>query len=130
MTLKKKGFLFFLNPNPFQINLTFISNKFKKKKQFKNSSNWLRKFRSTHQRCSIKKVFIKISQNYRKTPVPEACKFIKNETLAQVFSLEFCEIFKKFLTRLLLEVIVICRSSLLYMMYFHSNYIRRKGRFY
>lgn len=26
--------------------------------------------------------------------VPEACNFIKNEVLIQVFSLEFCEIFK------------------------------------
>ena len=27
---------------------------------------------------------------------PQACKFIKNETLAQVFSCEFCEILKNF----------------------------------
>ena len=26
--------------------------------------------------------------------MPEACSFIKNETQAQVFSCEFCEIFK------------------------------------
>ena len=26
--------------------------------------------------------------------LPEACNFIKKETLAQVFSYEFCEIFK------------------------------------
>ena len=26
--------------------------------------------------------------------MPEACNFIKNETLAQVFSCEFCEIYK------------------------------------
>ena len=26
---------------------------------------------------------------------PEACKFVKNETVAQVFFCEFCEIFKK-----------------------------------
>ena len=42
-------------------------------------------------RCSLK--FRKI---HRKTSVPEsaaeACKFIKKETLAQVFSWEFCEI--------------------------------------
>ena len=31
--------------------------------------------------CSVKKL-------------PEACNFIKKETLAQVFSCEFCEIFK------------------------------------
>ena len=38
------------------------------------------------QRCSVKKVF-------RKTlmPEPEACNFIKKETLAQAFSCEFCE---------------------------------------
>ena len=29
-------------------------------------------------------------QNFR----PEACNFIKNETLTQVFSCEFCEVFK------------------------------------
>ena len=33
---------------------------------------------------------------HRKTPVPEpqACNFIKKETLAQAFSCEFCEISK------------------------------------
>ena len=36
------------------------------------------------QRCSVKKVF------YRS----ESCNFIKNETMAQVFSCEFCEISK------------------------------------
>ena len=42
------------------------------------------------QRCSVKKVFLKISQNS-----PEnTCKFIKKEALTQVFSGEFCEIFK------------------------------------
>ena len=56
-------------------------------------------------RCSVKKVFLKISQNSQENTcvsVPfslklqaEACNFIKKETLAQVFSCEFCEIFKK-----------------------------------
>ena len=47
------------------------------------------------ERCSQK--FHKI---HRKTPVPQslfkpqACKFIKKETLAQVFSCDFCEVFK------------------------------------
>ena len=51
-----------------------------------------------------KTMFLKISQNFQETPVPEslfykgfrpqACNFIKRETLAQVFSCEFCEIFK------------------------------------
>ena len=55
-------------------------------------------------RSFVKKVFLKISQNTQKTPVSEsssliklqaqACNFIKKETQAQVFSCEFCEIFK------------------------------------
>ena len=40
-------------------------------------------------RCSQK--FYKI---HMKTPVPKACNFIKKQTLAQVFSREFCEISK------------------------------------
>ena len=36
------------------------------------------------QRCSVKKGFLEISEN------SQACNFIKNETLAQVFSCEFC----------------------------------------
>ena len=49
------------------------------------------------QKCSVKKVF----KIHRKTPgpKPKACNFIKRETLAQVFSCEFCEISKNaFLT--------------------------------
>ena len=42
-------------------------------------------------RCSVKKVFLEISQN---SQLPKACNFIKKGTLAQVFSCEFCEIFK------------------------------------
>ena len=48
----------------------------------------LRRFDHTQKQtpqCSVKKVFIKIS---------EACHFIKKEALVQVFSSEFCEIFK------------------------------------
>ena len=41
-------------------------------------------YRSSHCRCSVKKVFLEISQ--------KACNFIKKETLAQVLSCEFCEI--------------------------------------
>ena len=54
------------------------------------------------QRCSVKKVFLKFLQNSRentcagvsflKSYRPEACNFFKKETLAQVFSGEFCEI--------------------------------------
>ena len=55
-------------------------------------------------RCSVKKVFLKISQNSQENTrarvsfliklQAEACNLIKKETLAQVFSCEFCEIFK------------------------------------
>ena len=57
-------------------------------------------------KCSVRKVFLKISQNSQESAcvrVPfsiklqaltQACNFIKKETLAQVFFYEFCEIFK------------------------------------
>ena len=35
--------------------------------------------------------------NKNSQETPEACNFIKKETLAQVFSFEFCKIFKNFL---------------------------------
>ena len=44
--------------------------------------------RSSHQRCSVKKVFckfLKISGNF----IKKACNFIKIKTLTQVFSYEF-----------------------------------------
>ena len=48
------------------------------------------------QTYSLKKVFLEIHEIHRKTPAPEpnACNFIKKGTLAQVFSLRFCEISK------------------------------------
>ena len=42
-------------------------------------------------RCSIKIVFLEIAQNSQENTC--ACNFIKKETLAQVFSCEFCEVF-------------------------------------
>ena len=59
-----------------------------------------------HQRCSIKKVFLEISKNSQENAcarvsiliklqaLASACNFIKIETLAQVFSCEFCKISK------------------------------------
>ena len=60
--------------------------------------------RSSPRRCSVKKGVLKnFAKIHRKAPVPEslfykvaglkpkACSFIKKETLAQVFSCEFCE---------------------------------------
>ena len=48
--------------------------------------------RRSHQRCSVKKVFLKNSLNLQENT--QACNFVKKETLTQVLSCEFCEIFK------------------------------------
>ena len=44
------------------------------------------RFRSSHERCFVKKVYLEILQTSQETPVPEA--------LSQVFSSEFCAISK------------------------------------
>ena len=60
-------------------------------------------FRSSHRRCSLKKVFLEISQNSQENTyarvsflinLPYPCNFIKKGTLTQVFSCEFYEISK------------------------------------
>ena len=65
---------------------------------------FLMKYRSSHRKCSIKKVFLEISQNSQENTCARVsflmkfqasgCNFIKRETLAQAFSCEFCQIFK------------------------------------
>ena len=55
----------------------------------------------------LKKVFLEISQNSQENTCKarhEACNFIKKETLAQVFSCEFCKISKNTFGRLLLNI--------------------------
>ena len=52
------------------------------------------KDRSSHQRCSIKKLFLKIFRNIRREAGLQACNFIKNTLPTHVFSCEYCEIFK------------------------------------
>ena len=64
-------------------------------------------FRSSHQRCSVKKVFLEISENSQKNNCARDAFLIKlqilllrpatlfkKESLAQVFFCEFCEISK------------------------------------
>ena len=60
-------------------------------------------FRSSHQRCSVRKVILRnfakfagkhLCQSLFLTKLLAACNFITKETLAQVFSCEFCEISK------------------------------------
>ena len=50
--------------------------------------------RSSHQMCSIKKMFLEISQNSQENTCARVCSFIKKETLAQMFSCDFSEISK------------------------------------
>ena len=67
------------------------------------TTTWL--YRSTHQRCSVKKGALgKFSKIHRKRICArasfliklqsEVCNFVKKETLTQVFPCEFCEISK------------------------------------
>ena len=51
-------------------------------------------YRSSHQRCSIKKGVLRNFARFTGEHRPEACNFIQKETLAQVFSCEFSEISK------------------------------------
>ena len=46
------------------------------------------------QRCSIKKAFLENSQNSQENTCARVYSFTKKETLAQVFSCEFCKISK------------------------------------
>ena len=49
-------------------------------------------FQNSLNRCSVKKVFLEISQNSQENICARASFLIKTDTLAQVFSCEFCEI--------------------------------------
>ena len=75
----------------------------------KETKVWLIKIkaaikRSSQRRCSVKKVFLQMSQNSQEKTSGRvsfliklqalSCIFIKKETLAQVLSCEFCEISK------------------------------------
>ena len=49
------------------------------------------------QTYSVKKVFLEISQNLQENTFARVCftvNFIEKETLAQIFSYEFCKLFK------------------------------------
>ena len=58
--------------------------------------------RNSHHRCSVKKIFLENSQNSQENTCArvsfliklQACHFIRKQTLAQVFSCEFCEFSK------------------------------------
>ena len=69
-----------------------------------NSFQPISKFRSSHRRCYLKKVFLKIFAKFTRKHrwqslffdevAGGSCNFIKKETLSQVVSCEFCKIFK------------------------------------
>ena len=68
----------------------------------RSAGSWSQILEAIVQRCSVKKVFLKIPQNSQENTCVRvsfliklhACNFIKKEILAQVFSCEFCEISK------------------------------------
>ena len=76
--------------------------------------------RSIHRRCSVRKDVLEISQDSQENTCARASfliklqasgsNFIKKETLAQVFSCEFCEIFKNafFIEHLRVTATVFC----------------------
>ena len=57
---------------------------------------WSDRFRTSHQKCPVKKGVITNFAKFieKRLQRLKSCNFIKNETLVQVFSCEFCEIFK------------------------------------
>ena len=75
---------------------------------FSYLSNWNHEIhlcRSSHRRCSTKKVFLLISQNLQETPVPKSLFYLY--CMPEVFSFDFCEIFlRNTFGRLLLFFIV------------------------
>ena len=84
--------------------LTFFFRKYEPGRSYFESSSTTRStYRSSHQRCSIKKLFLKFSQNSQGNTCArvsfliklqvEPCNFVKKETLTQAFSCEFCEIY-------------------------------------
>ena len=67
---------------------------FRKKYIAAQQANRCSKFRSSHQKCPLRKG---VPRNFTKFTgkhlcQSQACNFVKKETLAQVFSCEFCEI--------------------------------------
>ena len=56
--------------------------------------SFIANIRSSHQRCSVKKLVLNISQ-YSQENICVGVSFYLKETLIQVFSCEYCVIFKK-----------------------------------
>ena len=72
----------------------FSSTKSSQKKTIKNVNYLFRSSEAVAQICSVKKVFLNISQNSKENTCARVSFLIKSQakTLAQVFACEFCEI--------------------------------------
>ena len=92
--------------------------------------------RSSHLRCSAKKVFLKVSQNSQENFCArvsfliklqaEACNFVIKETLAQVFSVNFAKFLRTPLVtvlrkRLEYEQTAFCLTEFSQLVFFHPN---------
>ena len=94
-------------------------------------------FRSSHRNFSVKNGVLKNFANFQENTCvrvsfliklqAEACNFIKNETLTQVFSCEFCKIFKNtFFTEHLLTT-AFCKK-LCKLLFFLTKYSKLNKR--
>ena len=91
------GFMFFIFLKPYSYNSTTTSNH---NNMTCMQDHFTQSITLSWIRCSVKKVFLELSQNLQKNTCaslffqPQACNFFKKETLAKLFSFEFCEISK------------------------------------
>ena len=92
---------------------------FKNKKYFSfpivEVLQWLLGFRNSHRRCL--KNFAKFTAKHLRQKLlsrPQACNFIKKETVAQAFSCEFSKIFKNTFFKEYLRVTASVRSHFIF----------------
>ena len=84
-------------------------------------------------RCSVKKLFLKISQNFAGKHLCQSlslnkvtCNFTKKESLAQVFFCQFCEVFKnRFFYRSLQVVASVISTRSIWKIRFFPDYLEK-----
>ena len=74
------------------------------------------------QRCPEEKVFLEISQNSHRARITLAWNLTKKETLAQVFSCEFCDISKNFFFTEHLRRLLLRSPALWFLLVPYNNY--------
>ena len=97
-------------------------------------------YRSSHWRCSVRKGVLRnfakftgkhLCQSLLFNNVPGPCNFIKKETLAQVFSCEFCEISKNtFFTEHIWQLLLFLSLSVVPLLVLFNFYYRAKWVLY